>query len=69
LFQKEKFNKYSQDDIKLMMNHINSYGRKKLNDKPPHLLFSFLHGTDVLRKLDSQLISQNDIVLTPELLK
>jgi transposase, IS30 family len=52
-----------------MMNHINSYGRKKLNDKPPHLLFSFLHGTDVLRKLDSQLISQNDIVLTPELLK
>jgi len=65
----KSFDKYSQDDIKLMMNHINSYGRKKLNDKPPHLLFSFLHGTDVLRKLDSQLISPNDIVLTPELLK
>lgn len=67
--QGKSFDKYDQNHIKLMMDHINSYARKKLNDKSPHSLFSFLHGTDVLRKLDAKLIIPNDITLTPELLK
>lgn len=63
------FDSYKQEDIILMMNHINSYGRKKLNDKSPHLVFSFLHGTDILEKLDATIISANDIILKPKLLK
>lgn len=42
------FNTYSQEAITLMMNHINSYGRRKLNDRSPHAVFSFLHRTDTL---------------------
>lgn len=60
---------YSQEDITLMMNHINSYGRKKLNDRSPHSVFSFLHGSDILKKLDSECISPNAITLNPVLLK
>jgi transposase, IS30 family len=63
------FDAYNQEDITLMMNHINSYGRKKLNDKPPYLAFSFFHGTDTLRKLDSEIIPANEIILKPKLLK
>jgi IS30 family transposase len=63
------FDLYSQDDINLMMNHINSYGRKKLNDRSPHLVFSFLHETDTIEMLDAECIPQNAIILNPRLLK
>jgi transposase, IS30 family len=63
------FNPYSQEDINLMMNHINSYGRKKLNDRSPHAVFSFLHGTDTLQKLDVECIPNNAVILHPKLLK
>lgn len=62
-------NPFFQDDINLMMNHINSYGRKKLNDKSPFSLFSFLHGVNTLKLLDSECIPPNDIILNPKLLK
>ena len=52
-----------------MMDHINSYKRKKLNNQSPHQLFSFLYGADVLEKLNSHLIDPNEITLKPELLK
>lgn len=63
------FDTFRQKDITLMMNHINSYGRKKLNDRSPHSVFSFLHGTKLLNILDSELIVANDIILNPSLLK
>ena len=53
----------------LMMDHINSYKRKKLNNQSPHQLFSFLYGADVLERLDSHLIDPSEITLKPELLK
>lgn len=62
------FNQYSQEDINLMMNHINSYGRKKLNDRSPYSVFCFLHGTDILKKLGAEYIPTNSIILRPELL-
>lgn len=65
----QSFNPYDQKDITLMMNHINSYGRKKLNDRSPHSVFSFLHGAKTLVKLDSKLIPPNEIILNPSLLK
>ena len=63
------FDSYEQEKITLMMNHINFYTRKKLNDKSPFEVFSFLHGTDVAEKLGLECIQPNDIILTPNLLK
>lgn len=34
----ESLERYTQADINLLMSHINSYGRKKLNDKSPYLV-------------------------------
>lgn len=65
----QSFNGYRPEDITLMMNHINSYGRKKLNDRSPHSVFSFLHGTEILKKLDAECIPYNAIILNPKLLK
>ena len=59
----------SQTDVDLMMSHINSYARKKLNNRSAHQLFSTIHGEDVLVKLRQKLIPANEINLTPLLLK
>ena len=63
------FNHLTQADISLMMSHINSYTRKKLNNRSAHQLFSFFYGDDILAKLDIRQIPANDINLTPKLLK
>lgn len=60
---------FQQEDIDLMMDHINSYKRKKLNNRSAHQLFSFLHGSDVLAKLNAHCIEPNSINLTLRLLK
>ncbi|MBN4051129.1 IS30 family transposase [bacterium AH-315-K05] len=62
-------NNFCQTDIQLMMNHINSYSRKKLNNRSPHQLFSFLYGNDILNKLGATLIPVNSITLKPSLIK
>jgi len=63
------FDHLMQGDIDLMMSHINSYSREKLNDKSPYDVFSFLYGSDVLGKFGIIKIPANDIVLRPSLLK
>ena len=55
--------------ITLMMSHINSYNRKKLNNQSAHQLFSFINGGDILDKLGIKFIPANEINLTPLLLK
>lgn len=62
------FNDFNQNDINIMMNHINSYSRKKLNNQSPYQVFSFLYGTNILKKLGSVLIPANEVTLKPELL-
>lgn len=49
-------------DLSLMMSHINSYCRKKLNDQSSHQLFSFLNSVEILEKLNTKLIPANEIV-------
>lgn len=63
------FNNLTQEDINLMMNHINSYKRKKLNNRSPYETFSFYHGEEVLHKLGCSPVAANDIMLKPALLK
>ena len=38
----ESLERYTQADINLLMSHINSYGRKKLNDKSPYSVFKLV---------------------------
>ena len=52
-----------------MMSHINSYTRKKLNNRSACQLFSFFYGDGILDRLDIHQIPANDINLTPKLLK
>jgi IS30 family transposase len=63
------FNDLTQEDISLMMNHINSYKRKKLNNRSPYETFSFHHGEEVLHKLGCSPVPAVDIMLKPTLLK
>ena len=63
------FDELVQDDIDLMMSHINSYNRKKLNNQSAHQLFSFLNSEEILEKLSIKPIPANEINLTPLLLK
>lgn len=63
------FDDLTQNDISLMMSHINSYSREKLNDKSPFDAFGFLYGQDILGKLGISRIPANEILLKPSLLK
>lgn len=63
------FDAFNQDDINLMMSHINSYSREKLQDKTPIDVFEFLYGSNILSKLGIYKIPANEIILKPSLLK
>lgn len=63
------FDNLSQDDFNLIMSHINSYKRKKLNDENPNSVFSTLYGIDTLEKLGIQSIEPNKVNLSNKLLK
>ena len=65
----KSFDDLQQEDIDLMLSHINSYKRGKLNSRSAHQLFSFIYGDDILPKLNIREIEPNDIVLSPKLLK
>lgn len=60
---------YSQDDICLMMDHINSYGRESLGNKSPYEMFAFLYGNDILELLGCRLISPQNITLNSSIFR
>lgn len=63
------FSDLTQKDIQLMMNYINSYKRKKLNNRTPYETFSFYHGEEILEKLGCAQVPASNIILKPILLK
>ena len=63
------FDHLTQDDIDLMMSHINSYTRKKLGNQSAYQLFSSFYGEKILKKLGIKPIPSSDINLTPKLLQ
>ena len=54
---------FTQKDICLMMDHINSYCRESLGDKSPYEMFAFLYGQEVLDLLGCHLISPQNVTL------
>ena len=63
------FDDLTQKDIFLMMDHINSYKRKKLNNRSPYETFSYYYGEDVLKRLGCSPVAAENIILKPKLLK
>ena len=59
----------TQEDIFRMMNHINSYKRKKLNNRTPYETFSFYYGEELAKTSGCLLVAAGDIILKPRLLK
>jgi hypothetical protein len=64
----KSFDELTQNDVDLLVCHINSLIRKKLNDRSPITTFSFFHGDLILRKLGLQAIPPDEVTLTPALL-
>lgn len=60
---------FTQEDISLMMNHINSYSRANLGNKSPYEVFAALYGEDVLSRMGAKLIPPDKVILRPSLLK
>ena len=54
---------FTQADISLMMDHINSYTRESLGDRSPYDMFEFLYGSEALDLLGCHRISPNDVTL------
>ena len=63
------FDNLNQTDINLIMSHINSYKRKKLNFKSPYFMFSQIYGKDTIDKLGIQEIEPNNVSLSNSILK
>ena len=59
----------TQEDINLMMSHINSYKRKKLNNCSPLQLFSIMYGKDIAIQFGIVEIDSNNVNLSENLLK
>jgi IS30 family transposase len=59
-----------QEDLDIVFSHINSTPRKSLNGSTPYELASVLHQKDeFLNKLNIKKIDQDDVTLSPDLLK
>ena len=65
----KSFDKYTQEDIILMMNHINSHARKKLGDKCAYDAFEFLYGKEILDLLGAKKIEPNEVTLNKSIFK
>lgn len=63
------FDSLTQEDITLVMNHVNSYKRKKLNNLSPYQTFSFYYGEELLKQFGCSSVAPEDIILKPKLLK
>ena len=60
--------KYIQDDIDLMMSHINSTAREVLNYAIPYDMAILYIGMDKMKKLNIYKIQPDDIILKPYLI-
>ena len=63
------FDDLTQDDVTLMMNHINSLPRASLNARSPYQVFEDKYGSETAAKLGLKYIPLNELCLTPELIK
>ena len=58
---------YTQEQISLMMSHINSYKRKTLGNKSPYEMFAFQYNEGILKQFGLRKIPSDEIILSPKL--
>ena len=63
------FDNYSDEDIALMINHINNVKRKSLDNQTPYELLTKKIGEENIKKLGINYIASKDIILKPSLFK
>lgn len=63
------FDNLTQQEISLLMNHVNSLSRESIGNKCPYEMFEFLYGKNILNLLGCKRIPPNDVTLIPALLK
>ena len=63
----KSFDHLDQSDITRLACHINSYIRKKLNERHPISVFSFFHGDEILQKIGISAIPPGEVNLSPSL--
>ena len=61
------FNEYTQDDINLMMNHINSVKRDSLEGDNPYTLMKEFLPEEIIKLFDIEEIQQKEIILKDKL--
>jgi len=59
----------TQEDMEIVFSHINSSPRESLNGKTPYELAEFIHGKEMLDKLNIKKIDKDEVTLSPRLLK
>ena len=67
--RKTSFNGLTQDDIDLVLSHLNSYNRKLFDDIPAITRFNSIFGKDILRKMNISLIDPDEVIIDKQLLK
>ena len=60
---------YSQRDISLMMDHINSYCRESLGNKSPYEMFSFMYGKKIMDLLECHHIPPQEVTLNKSIFR
>ena len=63
------FDDYTEEDITLVMNNVNSMPRGNLNAQCPIQVFTELYGQEITSKLGLKYIPLQELILKPELLK
>jgi IS30 family transposase len=67
--KRTSFNNLNQNDIDLVLSHLNSYMRKRYDDIPAITRFNNIFDENILEQLNINLIDPNDVILDPKLLK
>ena len=62
------FDSLEQDDIDLVISHLNSYKRKLYDDVPAIQRFNSIFGHDILARLNISLIPPEEVILDKKLL-
>lgn len=60
---------FTQSDIDLMIDHINSYGRPSLGNKCLYEVMAFLYGERLLELLGCHQVFRDDVTLSPAIFK
>lgn len=60
--------KFTQEEVNIVLSHVNSMARKSLNDVPAITLFETIYGKGILEKLGIFLINKKEVHLLPDLI-